>query len=231
MNYNSGTTTNSDVFFEYRLPSGESQLEIQHIAYKKIVFNLRLNGDTTLVCFVEPDTYVVDEIAVIYDTKSRTISGILEGRVELNMDSLKALPKFLGNNDPLRILQLTPGVQTTNDGESGMFIRGGESGHNLIIWNDAPIYNASHLLGTFSIFNAGHVGEFKLSKSNIGAEYGGRLSAVISVESPEQIPDKLHTNEIGVYISDKFHVTSEFWTEVGIRYSGNMQIGAYRDLK
>ena len=118
--------TDLDGLFEFVLPVGTHKLELQHIAYQTKLVKVILNSDTTIVCLVSANAYNVDEVEVTSSNKPKGISGILGGRVDLNMESLKILPKFLGNNDPLRILQLTPGVQTTNDGESGMFIRGGE---------------------------------------------------------------------------------------------------------
>lgn len=177
--------------FECVLEAGDYLITVKHIAYEKKQFTVRIERDTTLVLSLSPDAHVLHEAVVKSAGNSKGISGILGGRVELDMEALKVLPKFIGNNDPLKILQLTPGVQTASEGEAGIFVRGGENGHNLIVWNDAPIYNASHLLGSFSIFNTGHIGKFKLYKSNIGAEYGGRLSSIISVESPEKIPERI----------------------------------------
>lgn len=183
-------TTGKQGDFNFRLKPGKYTLRTRHLAYEDAEFSFQLNKDDTVSLRLTPLTLELAESVVTHTRNSQKISGLSGGRIDLNMEELKSLPKFMGTNDPLKILQLTPGIQTAGDGNSGIFIRGGEPGHNLILWNEAPIYNASHLLGLFSIFNTGHIGTFKLHKSNMQADRGGRLSSLLEIRSPEEIPDK-----------------------------------------
>lgn len=196
------TTTNKTGSFLSLLKPGAYDFHTKHLAYEDSQFTHHITNDTTIHIELSPITRQLKE-STVTNTKSRkSISGLSGGGLNLNMEELKSLPKFMGTNDPLRILQLTPGVQTTAEGNAGIFVRGGEPGHNLILWNEAPIYNASHLLGLFSVFNTGHIGSFKLHKSNIQADYGGRLSSLIEVQSPDAIPTKISVSgDIGLISS------------------------------
>lgn len=184
-------TSDSNGYAAGHISSGRIHIEISHIRFKTRKINLIVQRDTVLDIQLTPNTYLLEESTITAQRrKGKSISGTMAGRIELNMKSLSVLPKFMGTNDPLKILQLMPGVQTSGDANAGLFIRGAEPGHNLVLWNDAPIYNPSHLLGFFSIFNSGHIGSFKLHKSNMEANYGGRLSSLLTVESPGDLPER-----------------------------------------
>lgn len=183
-------TTGKQGDFSFRLKPGTYVLRTRHLAYEDAEFSIPHPQIDTVLLRLVPLARELDESVVTHSENRQKISGLSGGRIDLNMEELKSLPKFMGTNDPLKILQLTPGIQTAGDGNSGIFIRGGEPGHNLILWNEAPIYNAAHLLGLFSIFNTGHIGTFKLHKSNMQADRGGRLSSLLEIRSPEKIPDK-----------------------------------------
>lgn len=176
--------------FSVRMAAGRYPCTVSHLSYEKQSFILDIRRDTMVTIVLFPLNRLLDETVIEGKREVQGLSGLAGGRFELDMQQLRVLPKFVGNNDPLKILQLLPGVQTAGEGNSGIFIRGGEPGHNQILWNDAPIYNASHLLGAFSVFNTGHVGKFTLYKSHMPAGYGGRLSSLIEVQSPDEIPDK-----------------------------------------
>lgn len=196
------TTTDKNGNFSSQLNPGTYDFHTKHLAYDDFRFTLRVTNDTTIHIQLSPVTRQLAESTVTNSKSRKSISGLSGGGLSLNIEELKSLPKFMGTNDPLRILQLTPGVRTAGEGNAGIFVRGGEPGHNLIHWNEAPIYNASHLLGLFSVFNTGHIGSFKLHKSNIQADYGGRLSSLIEVHSPDDIPSKVSVSgDIGLISS------------------------------
>lgn len=176
--------------FVLRLPVGRQHITVRHLSYEEQAFPLDLRQDTVVVFWLLPVVHLLNESVVKGKRETNALGGLAGGRFELDMQQLRVLPKFVGNNDPLKILQLLPGVQTAGEGNSGIFVRGGEPGHNLVLWDGAPIYNASHLLGTFSVFNTGHIGKFTLYKSHMPADYGGRLSSLIEVRSPDLIPGK-----------------------------------------
>lgn len=188
--------------FLFHLPCGTYKMMIHHLAYDPDTIRLTVWRDTLLQILLQPTNHLLDETTVTSKQEVQSLGGLAGGRFELNVRELRALPKFIGNNDPLKILQLLPGIQTAGEGNSGIFIRGGEPGHNLILWNEAPIYNASHLLGVFSVFNTGHIGKFTLYKSHMPAYFGGRLSSLIDVHSPDLIPEKASVSgDIGLIAS------------------------------
>lgn len=136
---------------------------------------------------ITDSTWQLNEVEVVARKQKKVISGILSGKLELQMSGLKTLPKFLGTTDPLRTMQLMPGVQTAGELNSGIYIRGGEPGHNQILLNGAPIYNAMHLLGFFSIFNSDHFSKSTLLKSYISPDYGGRLAGVLAMQAKDSL--------------------------------------------
>lgn len=188
--------------FVFHMPGGKCRLVIRHLSYGEDTVVLNLQRDTMIRIALTPVAHALGETTVAGRREKQALGGLAGGRFELDMQELRSLPKFIGNNDPLKILQLLPGVQTAGEGNSGIFVRGGEPGHNLILWNDAPIYNASHLLGAFSVFNTGHIGKFTLYKSHMPADFGGRLSSLIEVQSPDVIPEKIMVSgDIGMIAS------------------------------
>lgn len=142
---------------------------------------------------VEPDStnenILLDEV-VIESTKYAPISGSLSGKITLDIAGLKKLPSILGTTDVLKILELTPGVQTSGDGNSNLYIRGGDPGQNLLLYNNNAIYSPGHILNIFPLFNPGHISSVQLSKSGFNSSYGGMLSSVIAVEAKDKIPQK-----------------------------------------
>lgn len=125
----------------------------------------------------------MQEVEISGKRHEKAITGSMSGRLDLQIDKLQSLPKFLGTVDLFRTIQLTPGVQTTGELNSGLYIRGGDAGHNQILFNGATIYNPMHLLGFFSIFNNDHITSASLMKSYISPQYGGRLSGTVDVAS------------------------------------------------
>lgn len=217
---NQQTTTDNQGGFTTHLYPGTYEVRTRHLAYNEVRFTLQIRNDTIIHILLAPVTRQLNEATITSSQQGKSVSGLSAGRIELNMEELKSLPKFIGANDPLKIIQLMPGIQTAGEGNSGIFVRGGEPGHNLILWNDAPVYNASHLLGSFSVFNTGHIGSFKLHKSNIPADYGGRLSSLIEVRSPESIPDKISVSgDIGL-ISSQITLAVPFNKKSALYLSG-----------
>lgn len=140
---------------------------------------------------------VNDELETSYvtaTTEEKAVSGVMSGDLKMKMSRLSSLPKILGNNDLLKTIQLMPGIQISGEVNSGIYIRGAEAGHNLVLFDGAPVYNASHLLSFFSVFNSNHIDCSSLYKSNIPAEFGGRLSGVLDVRSKNELLEKVTGN-------------------------------------
>lgn len=155
-----------------------------------LTFSLETKAQDTLF-FSKDSVFSLDEVEVTAKRQEKAISGIMRGRMDLKVGALQSLPKFLGTNDLLRTIQLTPGVQTGGEMNSGLYIRGGESGHNQILFNGAPIYNPMHLLGFFSVFNSDHLSTASLLKSYISPQYGGRAGATIDIQSQQELAEQI----------------------------------------
>lgn len=135
------------------------------------------------------DTIQIQEVSVSARTNKK-LSGSLSGRIVLNPESVATLPAMLGNTDLLKLLELTPGVQNAGDANTDLYIRGGDPGQNLLLYNETPIYSPGHLLGFFPLFNNDHLSSLELDKSGVNSSHGGRLSAVIKVKSKKERPEK-----------------------------------------
>ena len=130
--------------------------------------------------------YRFDSIVIGTQRSPSPLGSIAEGRFRLLMHNSNALPRFAGSIDPMRILQLMPGVQTVSEGNSGLYVRGNDAGQNLILLNQAPLYAHAHLLGFFSIFNPGQVASFELSKTGGGRIETAMQPATVIVQSREE---------------------------------------------
>ncbi len=130
--------------------------------------------------------YRLDSVVIGTQRSPSPLGSIAEGRFRLLMRNSNALPRFAGSIDPMRILQLMPGVQTVSEGNSGLYVRGNDAGQNLILLNQAPLYAHAHLLGFFSIFNPGQVASFELSKTGGGRIETAMQPATVIVQSREE---------------------------------------------
>lgn len=113
------------------------------------------------------------------------------GKIHINTGKLSQVPSILGVPDVIRVLQLMPGVQNSGESNGYLYVRGADPGHNLMLYNDAPVYGMSHLLGIFPFYNTDHINRVIFDKSNTNAAHGNRLSATLQVTSPNSIPEKL----------------------------------------
>ncbi|MDR0873501.1 MAG: TonB-dependent receptor plug domain-containing protein [Prevotellaceae bacterium] len=135
------------------------------------------------------DSVLLNEVVVNRGSRAN-VSGLSSGRLSLRTDDAKMLPSLLGNTDMLKILELLPGIQTSTDGNTNLYVRGGDPGQNLLLYNDVPIYSPGHLAGIFPLFNADHVSTVDFLKSGADSRYGNFLSSVFSVNSKEAVPQK-----------------------------------------
>ncbi len=135
------------------------------------------------------DTIQIEEVTISGRT-GKKVAGLLTGKTLMDPESISQLPSILGNTNVLKLLELTPGVQNAGDANTNMYVRGGDPGQNLLLYNDVPVFTQGHLLSFFSLFNADHLSSLELQRSAIDACYGGRLSSVISVKSKKSMPEK-----------------------------------------
>ena len=132
---------------------------------------------------------VLDGSVITSEREEKQIEGVMSGNLRLNAGSISSLPRFLGTSDILKTIQLMPGVQLSGEMDSGIYIRGGDPGQNLIMLDGAVIYSPAHLMGFFSVFNSDHISSASVLKSGIPAEYGGFASGVIDIGTVNSLKD------------------------------------------
>ncbi len=178
---NEGTVTNKYGFFSITIPKGKYTLEISFISFKTINRTIDLKKNIKLKINLETDSYMTDEVLVTGKRTDENIKSKEMSVIKMPVERIKELPVLFGEVDILKTIQLLPGVQSGGEGSSGFYVRGGGPDQNLILLDDAIVYNASHLMGFMSVFNADAVNDIKLIKGGMPAEYGGRLSSVLDI--------------------------------------------------
>ena len=133
---------------------------------------------------------ILEESVITSYRKRKQVEGIMAGNLKLNAEAMTGLPRFLGTADILKAIQLMPGVTASGEMDSGIYIRGGDPGQNLIMIDGATIYSPAHLLGFFSVFNSDHISSVSIYKSGIAARYGGCASGVIDVRTDDSVTEE-----------------------------------------
>ncbi|TAF31327.1 MAG: TonB-dependent receptor [Cytophagales bacterium] len=174
-----GTLANEYGYYSLTLPEGNYTLRFSFVGYNSKQKTLSLNTDIKLNVGME--LTASDEVIVTEKRATDNVDKAEMGKVVLGIDQIKSIPALLGEVDVIRTITLLPGVQSAGEGTTGLFVRGGANDQNLIMLDDAPVYNASHLLGFFSVFNPDAVKDMRLYKGSIPARYGNRLSSIIDI--------------------------------------------------
>ena len=182
-NNGQGTSTNMYGFYSLKLAKDIETVAVSFIGYKTSQILLKA-GQSVYNIGLEPAVIAFEEAKVISERQSHTSSTDV-GRASVEVDQIKALPALLGEVDVLKVLQFLPGVSSAGDGNSGFYVRGGGPDQNLILLDDATVYNASHLFGFFSVFNADAIKNIELIKGSMPAEYGERVSSVLNISLNE----------------------------------------------
>jgi len=177
----SGTTTNLYGFYSITLPKGDYILQYSYIGMQTMELKVSLTEDIKQDVELQDGAIQMEEIVVKAEKENENITNTEVSTVSLNVKDAKLIPVLLGEQDILKTMQLMPGVSSNSEGSSGFFVRGGDADQNLILLDEAPVYNASHLLGFFSVFNSDALKDVKLYKGGMPAEYGGRVSSVMDV--------------------------------------------------
>lgn len=188
-----GAVTNSYGFYSLTVPTSDSAIiSFSFVGYEKAERRLSLTKDYELNIFLSTINQL-EEVTVSARRQEDYVSRTVQmSQVEVPISQIKKIPAFFGEKDVLRVLQLMPGVQKGTEGQTGLYVRGGGPDQNLIILDDAVVYNANHLFGFFSIFNSDALKSVELTKGGFPARYGGRLSSVLEMNMKEGSKDKLH---------------------------------------
>ena len=187
-----GTTTDEMGRYELELPEGEHHLRVSYVGYRTLEKRISITGQPlTLDLGLQLESEKLSEVEVTSESKDRNVTELEMSVETLDMITIKKMPALLGEVDVIKSIEMLPGVQAASEGSSGFSVRGGSIDNNLILLDGAPIYNASHFLGFFSVFNNDVVKDATLYKGDIPANYGGRLASVLDVEMRDEMPQKL----------------------------------------
>lgn len=181
-----GATTNTYGFYSLTLDEGSYRIAVSYLGYKEIFTDISLLGNITKNFSLE-EGVVIDEVVISADREDqkRNVEGTQMGTVELPVENIKKLPAIFGEVDVLKTIQLLPGVLSSGEGNAGFYVRGGGPDQNLVLLDEAVVYNAGHMLGFFSVFNSDAIKNTTLIKGNMPANYGGRLSSVLDIQMKE----------------------------------------------
>jgi hypothetical protein len=176
-----GITTNSYGYFSLTLPSGKYEIVVQYLGYKPRTIAVDLKENLTINIDMEEESVALKEITITGERSSNNVVSN-ESASKINIREIQTIPVILGEKDILKTIQLLPGVSPAGEGNAGFYVRGGSIDQNLILLDEAPVYNPSHLLGFFSTFNSDAIKDITLYKGGFPAEYGGRLSSVVDIK-------------------------------------------------
>jgi hypothetical protein len=177
-----GTGTNAYGFFSITLPEGHYQITGQFVGFTPQVVQIDLKQSIKQNFALIEQVNTLDEVVVSGQRRDENISRTTMGMQKLNTSEIRSIPVLFGENDVLKTIQLLPGIKPAGEGSSGFNVRGGSSDQNLILLDEATVFNASHLMGFFSVFNSDAIKDVTVYKGNEPAEYGGRLSSVLDIK-------------------------------------------------
>ena len=177
-----GTVSNVYGFYSLTLPEGEYTIQYSFIGYKTQEYKINFNQDIKKDIELGADANDLETFEVSAEKEDENIRSTEMSVTKVDMKEIESIPVLFGERDVLKTIQLMPGVATGGEGNAGFFVRGGSADQNLILLDEAPVYNASHLLGFFSVFNSDAIKDLKLYKGGMPAEYGGRLSSVMDIK-------------------------------------------------
>ncbi len=180
-----GTASNQYGFFSLTLPAGSYEVVFEYIGFDAICRTLTLTNDLKLTLELRQAAVAGDEVVVSAERADRNVNSIEMSVARLDVKTVEKVPVVLGEADILKTIQLLPGISTAAEGSSGFNVRGGAADQNLVLLDEAPVFNASHLFGFFSVFNADATNDVQIYKGGIPARYGSRLSSVLDVRQKE----------------------------------------------
>jgi len=189
-----GSVSNEYGFYSISVPAGDYTLEYSYIGFDNIVKTISLTENTKLDIEMGATANELVEVVVTAKEEDSNVREVEMSVNKLDIATIKSMPTLLGEVEIIRSLQLLPGVNSVGEGATGFNVRGGSIDQNLILLDEAPVYNSSHLFGFFSVFNPDAVKDVKLYKGGIPSRYGGRLSSILDVRMKEGNKKKLNIN-------------------------------------
>jgi hypothetical protein len=197
-----GAVSDEQGNFSLSLSAGKYTLEISYLGYKTITKKINLTSDMALNIPMTVEETVTQEVEIKDKKVSENVEDTKMSNNEIDIKIIKKLPALFGEVDVIKNMQMLPGIQVAGEGNTGLYVRGGSPDQNLVLLDDAPVYNASHILGVFSIFNSDALKSAEIYKGGIPAQYGGRLSALVDIRTRDGNPQKFKvTGGIGLIAS------------------------------
>jgi hypothetical protein len=203
---NKGISSNQYGFYSITLPAGKYNFITSSVGYKTEAFTIDLVADTLLNISMVSGASLSEEVIVTARKRDNNVKNAQMGKVTLPIEQIKSIPAFLGEVDLLKVVQLLPGIRNAGEGTAGIYVRGGGPDQNLIMLDDAVVYNTGHLFGFFSIFNSDAIKNVSLIKGGMPAQYGGRLSSVLDISMKEGNNQQFQTEGGIGLIASRFSV-------------------------
>jgi hypothetical protein len=201
-----GTVTNEYGFFSITIPEGEYDLSVSYLGYDVYTLPVSLHQNITQNIVMAEKGTQLGEVVITSVREDANVTRNQMGVVKMDVKTANKLPVIMGEKDILKTMQLMPGISSAGDGNSGFYVRGGGPDQNLILLDEAPVYNASHLLGFFSTFNSDAIKDVTVYKGTIPAEFGGRLASVLDIQMNEGNNQDYHVSGGIGLISSKLNV-------------------------
>lgn len=186
-----GVATNDYGFFSISLPQGTYTIVVSTLGYNKFEKVVALNSNTTVNVDLAEEIVAAEEVVVTGDRPDKNIQDTKMSNIQMDVKQIKKLPALFGEIDVIKNIQMLPGISVAGEGNTGLYVRGGSADQNLILLDEAPVYNPSHLFGIFSVFNSDALKSAEIYKGGIPAQYGGRLSSLLDIRTKDGNTKKL----------------------------------------
>ncbi len=210
-----GTATGINGDFKLDFKRNQVSIRIAYLGYQNLDTTISLTENNIIDFYIYPEAIEYEEVVVSADMDGDYVSAVRMSEIHLKKEDIEKLPALLGEADPMRILQLTPGVQSSTEGGLGFYVRGGGVDQNLVLFDQTCIYNPGHLFGFISVFNPDLIQNVRFMKSGIPAMYGGRLSSVVRVDPERGRSDSLRIRgQIGM-VSSRIALSRSFAGDKG----------------
>jgi hypothetical protein len=187
-----GAASNEYGFYSITIPEGDYTMVVSMLGYQSITQKIALHQDVRKDIFMGDTAKAMEIVTITGERQDANVTDPQMGATKLDIKEMNKIPVLFGEKDILKTIQLLPGIKSGGDGGSGFFVRGGAADQNLILLDEAPVYNASHLLGFFSTFNSDAIKDVTVYKGNAPAQYGGRLSSVLDVKMNDGNNQRFH---------------------------------------
>ncbi|HRG94242.1 MAG TPA: TonB-dependent receptor, partial [Chitinophagaceae bacterium] len=201
-----GVASNQYGFYSITLEKGSYSISVSHISYLGKTLLVDLSSNITLNTDLVSRSSANTEVVVYSKRRDGNVKNAQMGKIDISMNQIKNIPAFMGEIDLLKALQLLPGVRNAGEGNAGFYVRGGGPDQNLIILDDAVVYNPGHLFGFFSVFNSDAIKNVSLIKGGMPAQYGGRLSSVVDVVMKDGNSNKLQMDGGVGLVASRFSI-------------------------